>query len=169
MMLEMRPKSRREDERGSPQNNDLIVWSFDEGGLILLYVSHASVRVAGRVLLVQDGWVARSVSSAILNANGIMLQKSRRNAVIALLNGAIPAPSDKVQLLADYDAFEASLVHQPLSLEHVARLAAIQSLCRPAEDDAGVAPSDAQSADDSTSFGHEPGSRSRRKIRGQER
>lgn len=170
MMLEMRTKPRLGGEHESSHNNDQPVWNFDEGGSIILSVSHTNARIVGRVALVQGGWVARSVFGVVLDANGIKLQKTKRNAAIALLDRVIPAPSDRVRLLADYDAFEASFVGNPLTLEQVARLAAVHSRCRPVEDgDTPCSPSGAQGSDDSSDDGHEAQRRSRNGTREQER
>lgn len=155
MTIEMRTKPRLGDEHESPRTNCQPVWNFDEGGSTILSVPHTNERVVGRVVLVQGGWVARSGFGVVLDADGIKLHKNKRNAAIALLDRVIPAPSDRGRLLADYDAFEANFVGRPLTLDQVARLAAIDSLCRPVADgDTACSPSGTQDADDSADDGH---------------
>lgn len=170
MMLEMRTKPRLGGEHESSHNNDQPVWNFDEGDSTILIVSHTNARIVGRVALVQGGWVARSFFGVVLDANGIKLQTTKRSAVVALLDRVIPAPSDRLRLLADYDAFEVSFVRGNLPPEQVARLAAIHSRCRPVEDDdTACSPSGAQGSDDSADDGHEAQRRSRNGKQDQER
>lgn len=170
MMLEMRTKPRLGGEHERSHNNNQPVWNFDEGGSIVLSVSHTNARIYGRIVLVEGGWVARSIFAVVLDANGIKLQKTKRNAAIALLDRVIPAPPDRVRLLADYQAFEASFVGRPLTPEQVARLAAIHSRCRPVEDgDTACSPSGIQGSDDSTDDDRQAQGRSRGGKQDQER
>jgi hypothetical protein len=169
MVTEMRTKPRLGDEHDSPRTNHQPVWKFDEGGSTILSVSHPNERIIGRVLLVQGGWVARGVFGVVLDGNGIKLHKTKRNAAIALLNRLIPAPSDRPRLLAEYDAFEASFNGKRLTLEQVARLAAIYSPCCPAEDgEAAFSPSSATGSDDSTDDNHVAQRRSLKGEQGEE-
>ncbi|MDP2123260.1 MAG: hypothetical protein Q8J92_02660 [Parvibaculum sp.] len=170
MMLEVRTKPRLGREQESLHNNDRPVWNFDEGGSIILSVSHANARIVGRVALVQGGWVARSVFGVVLDTNGIKVQTTKRGAVVALLDRVIRAPLDRARLLTDFDIFEAGFVGRALMPEQVARLAAIHSHCRPVEDgETACPPSGTQGPGDSADDGHEAQGRSRYGEHGQER